>query len=63
MIDIHAPHEATHTWKDFFIHMGAICLGILIAIGLEQSVGAIRNAHQRQQPAATLECKTTRTVS
>ncbi len=37
MLDIHVPHP-THTWKDFFIHVGTICVGLLIAIGLEQTV-------------------------
>lgn len=49
MIDVHAPHEATHTWKDFLIHMSAICLGILIAIGLEQTAELIHHAHERRQ--------------
>jgi hypothetical protein len=26
------------TWKDFFIHIAAIAVGLLIAIGLEQTV-------------------------
>ena len=38
MIDIHPPHKSDHTWKDFFIHIGTIAVGILIAIGLEQTV-------------------------
>ncbi len=21
MLDVHAPHESVHTWKDFLIHM------------------------------------------
>ena len=46
MIDIHPPHQPVHTWKDFLIHMSAICLGLLIAIGLEQSVEYI---HQRRE--------------
>jgi hypothetical protein len=41
MLDVHPPHEAAHTWKDFFIHVGTICVGLLIAIGLEQSVEAL----------------------
>ena len=49
MIDIHAPHEAAHTWTDFFIHIATICVGLLIAIGLEQSVEALHHRHQRHQ--------------
>ena len=37
MLDVHPPHEVTHTWKDFFIHIATIVVGLLIAIGLEQS--------------------------
>lgn len=27
-----------HTWKNFFIHVATICFGLLVAIGLEQSI-------------------------
>ena len=47
MLDVHPPHTATHTVKDFLIHMMAICLGLLIAIGLEQSVEYIHRSHER----------------
>jgi hypothetical protein len=33
MLDIHAPHGGIHTWKDFFIHIATITIGLLIAIG------------------------------
>jgi hypothetical protein len=46
MIDIHAPHESVHTWTDFFIHIGTIAVGLLLAIGLEQSVEMIHHHHQ-----------------
>jgi hypothetical protein len=45
MIDIHAPHEATHTWADFFIHIATIVVGLLIAIGLEQTVEYLHHRH------------------
>jgi hypothetical protein len=48
MLDVHAPHEATHTWTDFAIHIATICVGLLIAIGLEQSVEYIHRAHERR---------------
>jgi hypothetical protein len=38
MLDVHPPHEPAHSWREFFVHMATICLGLLIAIGLEQSV-------------------------
>ena len=49
MLDVHPPHEPVHTWKDFLVHMMAICLGLLIAIGLEQSVEYVHRHHERQQ--------------
>ncbi len=45
MLDVHPPHEAAHTWKDFFIHVGTICVGLLIAIGLEQTVEFFHHRH------------------
>jgi len=49
MLDIHPPHEKTRTWADFFIHIATIVVGLLIAIGLEQTVEALHHHHQRQQ--------------
>jgi hypothetical protein len=46
MLDVHPPHEAAHTWKDFLIHIATIVVGLLIAIGLEQTVEAIH--HRRE---------------
>jgi hypothetical protein len=49
MLDVHAPHETVHTWRDFFIHIATIVVGLIIAIGLEQSVEAIHRHHERIQ--------------
>jgi hypothetical protein len=49
MIDIHPPQKSDHTWTDFFIHIGTIAIGILIAIGLEQTVELIHEHHQRTE--------------
>jgi hypothetical protein len=46
MIDVHPPDHTPHTWRDFFIHIATIVVGLLIAIGLEQAVVAIQ--HHRQ---------------
>jgi hypothetical protein len=48
MLDVHPPHHPIHTWKEYLLHMSTIVLGLLIAIGLEQSVEAIHRAHERQ---------------
>jgi len=47
MLDVHPPHSPTHTWKDFFIHVGTICVGLLIAVGLEQTVEYFHRQHER----------------
>jgi hypothetical protein len=49
MLDVHSPHGAAHTWKDFWIHLGTISIGLLIAIGLEQSVEAIHRLDERHR--------------
>jgi hypothetical protein len=49
MIDVHAPHGGVHTWKDFWIHLATITIGLLIAIGLEQSVEKLHQRHERHQ--------------
>lgn len=46
MLDVHPPHEAPHTWKTFFIHIAAIVVGLLIAVGLEQTVEYFHHRHQ-----------------
>jgi len=48
MIEVHAPHEAVHSWKDAFIHIAIIVVGLLIAVGLEQTVEWV---HHRQEVA------------
>ena len=49
MIDIHPPHHAAMTRRDFFIHLVIVTLGIFIDIGLEQAVEAVHHIHQRHQ--------------
>ena len=49
MLDVHPPHHAANTWRDFFIHIATIVIGLLIAIGLEQGVEAVHHHRQRHQ--------------
>ena len=49
MLDVHAPHEAAHSWKDFFIHIATIVVGLCIAVGLEQTVEFFHHRHERHQ--------------
>jgi hypothetical protein len=53
MLEVHLPHEV-HTWKDFWIHLGTITVGLLIAISLEQSVEKLHQWHERHELEAAL---------
>jgi hypothetical protein len=55
MLDVHPPHEAAHTWKAFFIHIATIVIGLLIAIGLEQTVEHFHQQHQARQLEESLD--------
>jgi hypothetical protein len=57
MIDVHPAHHAASTWRDFFIHIGTIVLGLLIAIGLEQSVEAVHHHHERDELIAAMRAE------
>jgi hypothetical protein len=54
-MDVHPPDHPVITWKQFFVHMAIVVLGLLIAIGLEQSVEWLYRRHQREQLADALE--------
>jgi hypothetical protein len=45
MLDVHPPHESVRTWKSFLIHIATIVIGLLIAIGLEQTVEHFHHRH------------------
>jgi hypothetical protein len=54
MLEVHAPHESIHSWKDFFIHITAIVIGLLIAVGLEQTVEYLHHKRQVTEVRAAL---------
>ena len=55
MLDVHPPHEKVHSWTQFFIHIAAITIGLLLALGLEQTVEYFHHRHQREQLEAALQ--------
>ncbi|HUD22939.1 MAG TPA: hypothetical protein VMQ60_08865 [Acidobacteriaceae bacterium] len=61
MIDIHVP-QATHTWKDFWIHLGTITIGLLIAISLEQGVEKLHHLRQRHQLEEDLRAEAAKNI-
>jgi hypothetical protein len=52
MLDVHPAHRAANSWKEFFVHIVTIVLGLLIAVGLEQTVEYF---HHRRQVAGVRE--------
>jgi hypothetical protein len=46
MLEVHAPHEVVHNLRSFLIQIATICVGLLIAIALEQSVEALHRRHE-----------------
>ncbi len=44
MLDVHPPNEAVHSWRDFFIHLITITIGLVIALSLE---GCVEWRHHR----------------
>lgn len=46
MLDVHPPHHPLHAWRDFFIHLATISIGLLIALGLEAGVEWLHHRHQ-----------------
>jgi hypothetical protein len=54
VLDVHAPHEAAHNWRDFFIQIATIAVGLLIAIGLEQTVEFFHHRHEVAETRAAL---------
>ncbi|HSU95934.1 MAG TPA: hypothetical protein VLI40_01825 [Gemmatimonadaceae bacterium] len=43
-MEIHKPHPI-HSWRELLKEVGIIVLGVLIALGAEQSVAAVRERH------------------
>ena len=43
-MDVHPPHEPVHTWRDAFIHLGIVTVGLFIALTLE---GIVEYVHHR----------------
>jgi hypothetical protein len=52
MLDVHPPHHPVNGWRDFFVHLATIAIGLLIALGLEATAEWI---HHRNEVADTRE--------
>lgn len=55
MLDVHPPHEPVHGWRDFFVHIATIVVGLLIAVGIEQIVERIHSYYELRETREALE--------
>jgi hypothetical protein len=53
-MEIHAPHKPVESVKEFFLHIGIVTIGILIALGLEQAVEAYRHHELAENARANI---------
>jgi hypothetical protein len=44
-MDVHAPHQPVHTWRDFFTHLAIVTIGLFIALSLEALVEYVHHRH------------------
>jgi hypothetical protein len=44
-MDVHAPMEPIHTWRDIALHLGIVTVGLFIALSLEAFVEHLHNRH------------------
>lgn len=54
MLDVHPPHEPIHGWRDFFLHLITITIGLLIALSLEGLVEWQHHRHLVHEAEASL---------
>lgn len=55
-MDIHKPHAAK-TWREFFIEIGTVVIGILIALALEQTLSAWHDAQAAREARAAIRAE------
>ena len=56
-MDVHAPHERIHGWKDFAVHLLTITVGLLIAVGIEGLVELHREHKLVREARETLRAE------
>jgi hypothetical protein len=54
VLDVHPPNEPVHSWRDFFIHLATITIGLLIALSLERCVEWQHHRHLAHQTKVSL---------
>jgi hypothetical protein len=54
MLDVHSTHAPVRAWRDFFIHIAIIVVGLCIAVGIQQTVEIIQHHYQRAEMGRAL---------
>jgi len=57
VLDVHPPHQPLHGWRDFFIHLFTITIGLLIALSLEGCVEWRHKRHLVHEAEASLHAE------
>jgi hypothetical protein len=57
VIDVHPPHEPIHGWRDFFLHLATITIGLLISLSLEGCVEWQHHRHLVHEAEASLRAE------
>jgi hypothetical protein len=57
VIDVHPPLEPIHGWRDFFLHLATITIGLLIALSLEGCVEWQHHRHLVHEAEASLRAE------
>jgi hypothetical protein len=55
VLDVHPAHHAANSWKEFIVHIATIVLGLLIAVGLEQTVEYVQHRREVAETRKALE--------
>lgn len=55
MLEVHAPNEPVHGWRDFFIHLATITIGLVIALSLEGCVEFWQHRHLVHEAEASMQ--------
>jgi hypothetical protein len=46
LLEVHPIHAPVRAWRDFFIHIATIVVGLCIAVGIQQTVEFVHHRHQ-----------------
>ena len=46
MLDVHPVHGSVSGWRDFLVHIVIVAIGLLLALGLGQTVEFIHHRYQ-----------------